>query len=142
MERPLKADDLVLRLGAVRVRLFGELADELEGSLVSFRARVGEKDFGRGVGGGGGGRGETETAVGLGEVNEKGSAGTGPRVVVDVGGVDKEFGLVVKELGDLRREKGRAWRRRLARSESIGLLVRVRSVLYQPDWTDGRGVDS
>lgn len=44
--------------------------------------------------------------MGLGKVHEERSTGSSPRVVVDVGGVNEKFGLVVEKFGNLRGEKG------------------------------------
>lgn len=61
--------------------------------------------------------GETETSVGFGEGDEKVGTRSGPDVVVDVGGVDQEGGLVKQQLGDLtgKESKRRVSRRRIGR---------------------------
>lgn len=101
MEGVLKADDL--RLGRpVCKLLLCELSDKLERPLVGLGSRVGKEDLAGRVGSRRRLGRQTETSVLLGERDEQVGTGTGPLVVVDVGRVNELFGLVVKNLGDLR----------------------------------------
>ena len=122
MERPLETDDLGLSRGLLGTRslVLGVLSDKFECALVGFGSRVGEEDFGGGGSGGGGGRGETETAVGFSEGDEQVGARSGPDVVVDVGGVDEEGGLVEQELGDLREEEAGQTDKSVGSAEGVG----------------------